>query len=126
MSQVEEMSGSILNRTHVHQFHLEHIPEGTPTSKKGIQHECRICLETDHPDGSELVAPCSCTGSVEYIHAACFKAWLKKKCEDTRARKQILGDEGISCEICKDRYQYSYSINKQCASSTYFCNRLRQ
>ncbi len=40
-------------------------------------------------------------------------------------REQILGEEGIKCEICKEKYQYSFTINRYCASSNYFCNRLK-
>lgn len=48
--------------------------------------ECRICLSAEEPD--DMVVPCKCTGSLQYVHMACLKAWALEK-------KQL------TCELCK-------------------------
>ncbi|KAI1304216.1 E3 ubiquitin-protein ligase MARCHF2 [Halotydeus destructor] len=59
---------------------------------------CRICLVPSDPsvDGCEpdtdLIRTCKCSGSVAYIHANCFRQWLK------RHRSNI-------CEICRSEYE---------------------
>lgn len=40
--------------------------------------ECRICLASDNQE--DLVQPCSCTGSVQYAHMECLKAWVQERC----------------------------------------------
>ncbi|XP_019171068.1 PREDICTED: E3 ubiquitin-protein ligase MARCH8-like [Ipomoea nil] len=36
---------------------------------------CRICLDTDCREGDELIAPCRCKGSQEFIHRECLDQW---------------------------------------------------
>lgn len=43
---------------------------------------CRICLQNDSSevnDENQLISPCSCSGSVKYVHLACLKFWLKNQ-----------------------------------------------
>lgn len=47
--------------------------------------ECRICLSPEEEDNA-LISPCSCTGSVQYIHTKCFQSWIRKKAEDPLLR----------------------------------------
>lgn len=58
------------------------------------QHKiCRICFEgTDNQECGKLIAPCSCKGSVGYVHDTCLKNWmlLRSKC-----RGSI-----VKCELC--------------------------
>lgn len=35
---------------------------------------CRICYVEDVND---LISPCKCSGSIKYVHLACFEAWLE-------------------------------------------------
>ena len=38
---------------------------------------CRICyIEEDDPENNPLLQPCSCSGSLKYIHLTCLKLWL--------------------------------------------------
>lgn len=98
MQSREDHSSFNLHHQNVVDIELANVPEGTPTPTPNALPipECRICLESEHQPDNELVAPCSCTGSIRYIHANCFKEWIKKKAEDPKVRQQILGD-GIKC-----------------------------
>lgn len=36
---------------------------------------CRFCLESEHSQGSPLIAPCLCKGSARYVHRECLNEW---------------------------------------------------
>ncbi|CAK0787461.1 hypothetical protein CVIRNUC_010681 [Coccomyxa viridis] len=54
---------------------------------------CRMCLED--ASGEALVAPCSCSGSLQWAHSACVQTWINNK-----------GDK--LCEICRQPYKGPY------------------
>eukprot|EP00879_Flechtneria_rotunda_P001470 GHRR01001624.1.p1 GENE.GHRR01001624.1~~GHRR01001624.1.p1 ORF type:complete len:321 (+),score=117.97 GHRR01001624.1:244-1206(+) len=58
--------------------------------------ECRICLATDNRQ--DLLQPCSCTGTVQYAHMECLKAWVSER-------------GSLECELCGK--QYKDSIKQQ-------------
>jgi E3 ubiquitin-protein ligase DOA10 len=77
------------------------------TSSKGMskdQHICRICLSEEEPDNC-LISPCSCTGSMKYIHETCLKEWLegKKHMKETEWVNSYIW-KNLECEICKTSY----------------------
>lgn len=43
------------------------------------QHECRICFQTDL--ASQMIAPCLCAGSLQFVHADCLDEWCVLSCE---------------------------------------------
>eukprot|EP00889_Picochlorum_renovo_P005465 jgi/Picre1/32495/NNA_007841.t1 len=58
---------------------------------------CRICwvsLEKDDPD---VVSPCRCKGSMEYIHIDCLKAWQDQLC-------RMKGKNPLYCDVCHQAY----------------------
>lgn len=65
---------------------------------------CRICLSEEEP-GNPIISPCSCTGSVKYIHLECIKEWLegKKHKKETPYVNSYIW-RGLECEICKAFY----------------------
>lgn len=40
-----------------------------------MERQCRICLDTEHPDS--MITPCMCSGTSAYIHEACFQRYLE-------------------------------------------------
>eukprot|EP00388_Colpodella_angusta_P004446 GDKJ01014659.1.p1 GENE.GDKJ01014659.1~~GDKJ01014659.1.p1 ORF type:complete len:1587 (-),score=548.04 GDKJ01014659.1:329-5089(-) len=40
---------------------------------------CRICLSDDVEEDDPLISPCTCRGSIQYIHANCLKYWIQMK-----------------------------------------------
>ncbi|XP_070385521.1 E3 ubiquitin-protein ligase MARCHF11-like [Dermacentor albipictus] len=48
---------------------------------------CRICHEGDRED--PLVSPCSCTGTMAFVHVSCLEHWLNQRNVDI-------------CELCGD------------------------
>ena len=68
---------------------------------------CKICyLEEDSID-NPLVQPCTCSGSMKYIHLKCLKKWL-----NTSIFIKIKNDENCNiyqckpaeCELCKTKF----------------------
>ena len=66
---------------------------------------CRICLGEEEPD-NPIISPCSCTGSVKFIHLECIKEWLegKKHKKETPIVNSYIW-RGLECEICKAFYE---------------------
>jgi hypothetical protein len=54
---------------------------------------CRICLEPDLYE--HLVEPCSCKGTLQYVHLKCLDTWRRD------ARGNIVHSE---CDLCHDIY----------------------
>ena len=82
-----------------------------PQQKKGKI--CRICLsEEDSPKKNPLICPCTCKGSMKYIHYNCLKNWLNLKIEselgygndiETEQPTITYSTKDISCELCKTK-----------------------
>ncbi|KAL1468197.1 hypothetical protein MTO96_025612 [Rhipicephalus appendiculatus] len=51
---------------------------------------CRICHEGD--ERAELVSPCSCSGTMGFVHVSCIEHWLNYRNVDF-------------CEFCGERFQ---------------------
>ncbi|KAL1426688.1 hypothetical protein MTO96_018157 [Rhipicephalus appendiculatus] len=51
---------------------------------------CRICHEGD--ERAELVSPCSCSGTMGFVHVSCIEHWLNERNVDF-------------CELCGERFQ---------------------
>uniref|UniRef100_A0A0E0AII5 RING-CH-type domain-containing protein n=4 Tax=Oryza TaxID=4527 RepID=A0A0E0AII5_9ORYZ len=55
---------------------LEIEDEETDGSSAGC---CRICLETDSELGDELISPCMCKGTQQFVHRSCLDHWRSVK-----------------------------------------------
>lgn len=63
---------------------------------------CRLCWgEADAEPGGQLISPCSCSGSLQYIHKRCLLDWQRT------LRSQGLGRRALECELCKTTYNTS-------------------
>ncbi|KAL5230498.1 hypothetical protein ABZP36_029274 [Zizania latifolia] len=40
---------------------------------------CRICLETESEIGNELISPCMCKGTQQFVHHSCLDHWRSVK-----------------------------------------------
>ena len=53
------------------------------------EYKCKICLEC----GPGLISPCSCNGSLKFVHYNCIQTWISYR-----------NEERTHCEICKQKY----------------------
>ena len=71
---------------------------------------CRICYGKDTNIENPLICPCTCKGSMKYIHYQCLKNWLNSKIEAESSIDSETEEVGItysckdlSCELCKTK-----------------------
>ena len=87
---------------------------------------CRICYIEEKQQDDPLIHPCSCMGSMKYIHFKCLKYWLEKnnlKLEEKYEYYLKYTYKEPRCELCKTKYpeiiyhkgkEYNlYDINNQ-------------
>jgi len=66
------------------------------------KHQCRICFMDRNDVDEELVNPCSCKGTSEYVHIKCLQSWINSK-----VKNKVTADSScwywkhLSCEVCK-------------------------
>lgn len=59
--------------------------------------ECRICIDSE--DGSQLLSPCQCSGSLQFVHKKCLLTWIQ-----TRGSTE--------CSICRTHYTCTIIIRR--------------
>jgi hypothetical protein len=77
-------------------------PKQFETKKKTIL--CRICYCDDKDIDSPLIQPCSCSGTMKYIHFVCLQKWLKSKAVPKNNLNEnclAYSLKQIECELCK-------------------------
>jgi hypothetical protein len=62
--------------------------------------DCRICLESDY----NLISPCLCKGSVEFIHSTCLEKWRGL---DSDLKKYAY------CDICNSKYDTNLVLSTE-------------
>ncbi|EAR95035.2 zinc finger protein (macronuclear) [Tetrahymena thermophila SB210] len=66
---------------------------------------CKICLEGESTEETgQLLSPCRCNGSMQYIHEECLKTWLVSQQVDI---------DTAACELCKMEYNMEIIIGKK-------------
>jgi len=69
---------------------------------------CRICYSNQNPftNDSDLISPCSCKGSLKYVHSTCLKYW-RYKCSifsEIKICEQCLSTYSIAADGARYRY----------------------
>lgn len=59
---------------------------------------CRICQMGEESSTNPLIQPCSCTGSLQYVHQECIKRWLCSKIGSGTNLEAV-----TTCELCKEK-----------------------
>ena len=68
---------------------------------------CRICYMEEGGEENPLVQPCTCTGSMKYIHLSCLKQWIgTRSCIkiDNTEDCSIFLIKHVECELCKTKF----------------------
>ena len=69
---------------------------------------CRICLgeyEPSEPE-NELITPCKCAGSMQYIHIDCLREWMNgKKLVYNGNFVRSFFWKALECELCKTPFE---------------------
>ena len=72
--------------------------------------QCRICLEEDY-NIEDLITPCNCRGTQQYVHRACLEEWLSYN---------IGNDNYKRCQECLKEYNYEDIEVPKNKSTKYF------
>eukprot|EP00386_Alphamonas_edax_P006675 GDKI01021532.1.p1 GENE.GDKI01021532.1~~GDKI01021532.1.p1 ORF type:complete len:277 (-),score=26.61 GDKI01021532.1:21-851(-) len=62
---------------------------------------CRICAGGS--DEGELIAPCKCTGSIQWIHRECLDKW--------RINSSVNPQNLVRCEVCHHPYEFETHVS---------------
>jgi len=65
-------------------------------------------------DSEELISPCLCKGSCEFVHSSCLMTWLQSKV--TRADNRLVSVYSLAkfeCELCKQSLPNNIMIGER-------------
>ncbi|XP_039262616.2 uncharacterized protein LOC120338745 isoform X1 [Styela clava] len=79
---------------HSSQFQVSNLIPPVKTESETVI--CRICQSDEDSLSNQLVTPCSCTGSLRYVHHKCLQQWRKTK--------KASGADITKCELCLKKY----------------------
>lgn len=68
-------------------------------------YSCRICLTEDSSKENPLITPCTCSGSMGWVHLECLQRWLSSKVA-TRDHNNSTSYswKSLECELCKFKF----------------------
>ena len=91
-----------------------------PINAGSRSRQCRICL--DDEDSENLISPCDCKGSIEYVHRGCLIKYFKYRFKAAGNEEKRRMKKRIECEICKHEIKtVRISSSKRCVT----CSELR-
>ena len=68
---------------------------------------CKICYMEEDDEENPLVRPCTCSGSLKYIHLNCLKHWINTRSFDKVDSSEICTIYIVNpaeCELCKTKF----------------------
>lgn len=72
-----------------------------------LQKVCRICLGDEEDQDNDLICPCKCSGTMQYIHNECLREWLNgKKLVYNGERVKSFFWKALECELCKTPFEH--------------------
>mmetsp|Transcript_105234 Transcript_105234/g.328089 ORF Transcript_105234/g.328089 Transcript_105234/m.328089 type:complete len:415 (-) Transcript_105234:104-1348(-) len=69
---------------------------------------CRICLQCGPDAEGQLIAPCDCKGSVEFVHVGCLQHWMRARTAASEGKRAYIF-RLQTCELCKAPYPMRYT-----------------
>ena len=75
---------------------------------------CRICYIGDIDENNPLISPCSCLGSMRFIHLKCLKYWINSKSFILEEKSHFYIKYRYiepKCELCKSSYPKFINLN---------------
>ena len=75
--------------------------------KTKLDKTCRICYTEETDEDNPLIHPCSCIGSMKYIHFKCLKFWLEENTfilEENYQFFQKYKYREPKCELCHSKF----------------------
>ena len=82
------------------------IKKKIKVEKKKRKKTCRICYIDDDTNENPLIQPCTCSGTMRYIHLDCLKQWIATKSLvkiESNDNCTIYKVKYVECELCKSK-----------------------
>ena len=82
------------------------IEKKIKVEKKKRKKTCRICYIDDDTNENPLIQPCTCSGTMRYIHLDCLKQWIATKSLvkiESNDNCTIYKVKYVECELCKSK-----------------------
>jgi len=76
----------------------------SPTDEQADTMPCRICLLEGHTADDPLIRPCECRGTIEYVHLACLRHWIRGRLDLSESSAGSYFYKPLACELCKTQY----------------------
>eukprot|EP00916_Digyalum_oweni_P006447 GHVL01011059.1.p1 GENE.GHVL01011059.1~~GHVL01011059.1.p1 ORF type:complete len:518 (+),score=107.68 GHVL01011059.1:182-1735(+) len=74
---------------------------------------CRICLQDGQVEEDDpLIAPCSCKGSIGWVHLNCLRRWIDgRRSKDQGTTPHSFYYAPLQCELCKKTYPIAIKVD---------------
>ena len=105
-----ETTDKLINDNKNNKINLKKMTQRDIFSKlEKMKRVCRICYLEEEENNQEnpLVQPCTCTGSVKFIHLDCLRKWVStRSCVKIDASEDcsIFLIKPVECELCKSKF----------------------
>lgn len=101
-------SGALLHHNHHQPQRVRNGPRVFSEQEK-VDVLCRNC-HGGFDEGEDFIAPCSCSGSVKFVHRRCLDTWRMVSQNP---------DSFYKCDICHTEYQFEQNKKMNSASSVW-------
>lgn len=82
-----------------------------PVSEEEAQTvQCRICLLEGTSSDDPLICPCTCKGSIKYVHVDCLRRWVSGQLNISNTDDDIFFYKSTPCELCKTTFPSHVTI----------------
>ena len=94
---------------------LEAAEEPKKEEEEAVNREeayCRFCWVNEHTLDNPLIASCSCSGGVKFVHFLCLRQWIQTKMiSQILLRFSTYFWPSFECEICKTPFPFVFKAN---------------
>ena len=74
----------------------------TKDGEKVAEVACKICLMDGFTEENPMITPCTCKGTMRYIHLECLQRWLNSKITTReRGNSRSYSWKALECSLCK-------------------------
>ncbi|KAH0487244.1 MAG: hypothetical protein KVP17_004211 [Porospora cf. gigantea B] len=97
------------------EFSVEESEMSSPVlaEEEALTIQCRICLLEGSTREDPLICPCTCKGSIKYVHVDCLRRWVSGQLNisvspwkepNQTGTHDIFFYKSVPCELCKTTY----------------------
>jgi hypothetical protein len=77
----------------------------TKDGEKMAEVACKICLMEGFTEENPMITPCTCKGTMRYIHLECLQRWLNSKITTReRGNSRSYSWKALECSLCKTSF----------------------